>query len=136
MRMQMQMLVQMQLQVLIQMLIQMHTRTLTLQVIALTDMPAMDALPWKIIIDEHRRPDNGAAIVDLGLGNDLMLKNDFFRVRIGKLESNREVQLFDSQLRFLPATGPNSSGELDSSPYAKGSPYEDEAEEVWMYVNC
>ena len=57
-----------------------ETGTETISTIALVDMGAMDALPWKIIIDEHRKP-NGPGVVDLGLGNDLVLKQDIFQVR-------------------------------------------------------
>ena len=48
--------------------------------VSLCDMGAIDALPWKIVIDEHRRPDNSVAEVNLGLGNDLVLKQDVFYV--------------------------------------------------------
>eukprot|EP00591_Stephanopyxis_turris_P010113 CAMPEP_0195513114 /NCGR_PEP_ID=MMETSP0794_2-20130614/4839_1 /TAXON_ID=515487 /ORGANISM="Stephanopyxis turris, Strain CCMP 815" /LENGTH=1112 /DNA_ID=CAMNT_0040641045 /DNA_START=145 /DNA_END=3480 /DNA_ORIENTATION=- len=77
--------------------------------ISLLDMKAIDALPWKIIIDEHRKPE-GAGVVDLGLGNDLVLKQDIFQIRVGNAVVPRMVQLYDSQLRMLPTRARADSG--------------------------
>ena len=75
---------------------QMHVKT-----VSLCDMQAMEALPWKIVIDDHRQPSSNAAVVDLGLGNDLVLKQGNFLVVLEGKPVQRVVQLYDSQLRLL-----------------------------------